>query len=394
MSQNVTHSKKIARALVARTGMSYTHARKLVQAGVEAGVLEPPFSDDRLPMLVDALLGSPLVAAIVTSAGPSAIAAAESASKAPSAPHSIDAELQSARDGEVIDWSQVARARFPETGDRWWTVRARHGHFVVLTQQVPFKKKGVLRYTVVDQSRGVRGPVNTIGQGWSGIETDRGCKVLARAMSLGMREVSHRNNVPIEATDIEWTKPVEQVRAVLPEVSVDDVLGDPVRAGEALAAGAVRGGQMARRDVVAALEAGRDLSSHGGRSVYEVTTHDVAGMLRRTAVLVRSGLPMPACLDLASRSAKAPVLRAAMADVAVLLKGGWRLHEAFGAYPVLFDDFVVASVFAGEQSGQIETLMVSAAETIVAEKPYTLVSTRYSETPLPRGDRKSMSLNV
>lgn len=59
MSQNVTHKKKIARALVARTGMSYTHARRLVLAAAEAGVLEPPFSDERLPVVVDAILGSP-----------------------------------------------------------------------------------------------------------------------------------------------------------------------------------------------------------------------------------------------------------------------------------------------------------------------------------------------
>lgn len=56
MSQNVTHTKKIARALAERTGTPYTRARKQVLTAMEAGLLPEPFSDESLPGLVDVLV--------------------------------------------------------------------------------------------------------------------------------------------------------------------------------------------------------------------------------------------------------------------------------------------------------------------------------------------------
>lgn len=104
-----------------------------------------------------------------------------------------------------IPWAKVVRARFRETGRLWWAVRAQRGRFVVCTQQVPFEPRGVLRYTVLDLDRGIRGPCNLVGQGWEGIDTDRGCRALVLAMVLGVVEVSHRNHVPTCPTEVEFT---------------------------------------------------------------------------------------------------------------------------------------------------------------------------------------------
>lgn len=104
----------------------------------------------------------------------------------------------------------------------WWRVQAVSEHFVALVQQVPFQKKGVLRYCVIDWRNGVRGPCNLIGQGYGdgsysreecaemlgafeGREAEQEYEERMRAEGRTswpcyepmVLEVSHRNRVPI-----------------------------------------------------------------------------------------------------------------------------------------------------------------------------------------------------
>lgn len=83
----------------------------------------------------------------------------------------------------------------------WWTVRASDERFVILNRQAPFAPKGDLEYTIIDWERGVRGPCNLIGQGWD-TSTAQGCDDLMRWLYKDV-EVSYRNNVPAEVTEIE-----------------------------------------------------------------------------------------------------------------------------------------------------------------------------------------------
>ncbi|MFD6517318.1 hypothetical protein [Rhodococcus sp. NPDC060176] len=85
------------------------------------------------------------------------------------------------------------------TGDskKKWTVRAQTENFTVLTRQADFKPKGTLSYTVIDWRKKIRGPANTIGQGWN-VDTDDQCLELCQLMEAGQREVSHRNNVELD----------------------------------------------------------------------------------------------------------------------------------------------------------------------------------------------------
>lgn len=93
-------------------------------------------------------------------------------------------------------------------GRRWWTVRAVSEHFTACVQQVPFKPKGTLRYTVLDWRNERRGPCNLIGQGYGdGSYSEQECaemlaefeRVEVVCPTLGPQralEVSARNNVP------------------------------------------------------------------------------------------------------------------------------------------------------------------------------------------------------
>lgn len=84
---------------------------------------------------------------------------------------------------------------------QWWTVRGNAGEVVVLTRQAPFRRRGVLEYTVLDWRSGVRGPVNVVGQGWD-VDTDEQCQELAELVHGGKWTVTVRNWLPIDVTDV------------------------------------------------------------------------------------------------------------------------------------------------------------------------------------------------
>lgn len=84
---------------------------------------------------------------------------------------------------------------------QWWTVRGRVDDVAVLTRQAPFRRRGVLEYTVLDWRAGVRGPVNTIGQGWD-VDTDEQCQELAELVRDGKWAVSSRNWLPIDVAEV------------------------------------------------------------------------------------------------------------------------------------------------------------------------------------------------
>lgn len=106
------------------------------------------------------------------------------------------------------------RVRFANgaAAHKTWKVRAADERFVILT------RKNDEQYCIIDWERGVRGPCDLIGQGWScsGDGADRLLRALNYHLEVSARlhagagkvameeistEVSYRNNVPIE---IEW----------------------------------------------------------------------------------------------------------------------------------------------------------------------------------------------
>ncbi|MCW2632069.1 MAG: hypothetical protein JWR88_1031 [Pseudonocardia sp.] len=90
------------------------------------------------------------------------------------------------------------RVRLDPDPRRWWTVQAVSPHFAVCVQQVPFKPKGTLRYTVLDWRNSVRGPCDLIGQGYGdGSYSEQECVAMLAEFESGELEVSYRNRVPL-----------------------------------------------------------------------------------------------------------------------------------------------------------------------------------------------------
>lgn len=85
------------------------------------------------------------------------------------------------------------RVKFAEE-NRWWDVRAHDGRWAILTRQAAFQSAGTLKYTVVDQDQALRGPANTIGQGWD-VEDAEGCDELLAALQAGEFSISTRNRI-------------------------------------------------------------------------------------------------------------------------------------------------------------------------------------------------------
>lgn len=85
----------------------------------------------------------------------------------------------------------------------WWTARAVDDRYAVLTRHTPFRKDGILTYTIIDAERGRRGPCNLIGQGW-GFDIDKpeeGAEELLAELQADKVQITSRNNVPTVLTD-------------------------------------------------------------------------------------------------------------------------------------------------------------------------------------------------
>ena len=118
-------------------------------------------------------------------------------------------------DGPVRDTLVTGqRVRFADTGTRWWTVRAASPRFAVLVQQVPFKPRGTMRYTIIDWAQRIRGACNLVGQGYgdgtySATECAQMLEDLEREWKPGpvdalCLEVSHRNRVPLRIAEVTY----------------------------------------------------------------------------------------------------------------------------------------------------------------------------------------------
>jgi type IV pilus assembly protein PilC len=70
-------------------------------------------------------------------------------------------------------------------------------------------------------------------------------------------------------------------------------------------------------------------------------------------VLLRSGLPMMQVLDATLERLDAGPLRKAVQQIREAVKGGARLSEAFARFPQLFPHLYIASLQAGEQTGDL-----------------------------------------
>ncbi len=75
------------------------------------------------------------------------------------------------------------------------------------------------------------------------------------------------------------------------------------------------------------------------------------------ATLLKAGMPLVQSLDLLRRRVDSPRFRAVLEDVHEKVRSGTALSDAFGAHGDLFPSVYVASLFAGERSGSLDTVL-------------------------------------
>lgn len=100
---------------------------------------------------------------------------------------------------------------------RWWEVRAADRRYMIAVRQEAFQPKGVLRYTIIDNTQDVRGACNLIGQGFGdGTYSVAECEFMLACLNTAREpgqvpgglddpfplEVSWRNRVPVEVTTL------------------------------------------------------------------------------------------------------------------------------------------------------------------------------------------------
>ncbi len=75
------------------------------------------------------------------------------------------------------------------------------------------------------------------------------------------------------------------------------------------------------------------------------------------ATLLKAGMPLVQSLDLLKRRVESPAFRAALEDVHEKVRSGTALSDAFAAHGDLFQTVYIASLFAGERSGSLDTVL-------------------------------------
>ena len=75
------------------------------------------------------------------------------------------------------------------------------------------------------------------------------------------------------------------------------------------------------------------------------------------ATLLKAGMPLVQSLDLLKRRVQSPTFRAVLEDVHEKVRSGTALSDAFAAHGALFPSVYVASLLAGERSGNLDTVL-------------------------------------
>lgn len=98
-----------------------------------------------------------------------------------------------------------------------------------------------------------------------------------------------------------------------------------------------------------------------GSTGSSVKPRDVAVFSRQIATMMKSGVPLVQSFDIIADGQKNVRFKNILNDVKQGLEGGQALHEAFGRYPVQFDELYRNLVRAGEASGVLDTVLDTVA---------------------------------
>jgi type IV pilus assembly protein PilC len=88
-----------------------------------------------------------------------------------------------------------------------------------------------------------------------------------------------------------------------------------------------------------------------------IPSRDFLVFNQELATLLKAGMPLVQSLDLLKRRVESPLFRTMLEDVHEKVKSGTALSDAFASHGDLFPSVYVASLFAGERSGSLDTVL-------------------------------------
>lgn len=131
--------------------------------------------------------------------------------------------------------------------------------------------------------------------------------------------------------------------------------GDIEAANEAEARVKLRAQRMTPLKVVAkGGSAGGSRKSKGGG---KVKAKDLQIFTRQLSTLLQAGIPILQSLDSLAKGTRAPVLKAATADIMLNVQKGKRFADALSDHPKVFDKFFQNMIRAGEESGGLDQIL-------------------------------------
>lgn len=88
-----------------------------------------------------------------------------------------------------------------------------------------------------------------------------------------------------------------------------------------------------------------------------VNTREFLVFNQELATLLKAGMPLVQSLDLLKKRVTSPVFRRVLDDVHEKVRSGTALSDAFGAHQTMFPRVYVASLLAGERSGNLDAML-------------------------------------
>ncbi len=130
--------------------------------------------------------------------------------------------------------------------------------------------------------------------------------------------------------------------------------GEIEAANEAEARVKLRAQKLIPIKIVSKEEKASIMKSYG---VKKVKSKDLQILTRQFSTLLGAGIPVVQSLEVLSKGTKNISLANTLQDVVNLIGSGKRLGDALGQYPLVFDNFYVNMVKAGEEGGVLDVVL-------------------------------------
>lgn len=141
----------------------------------------------------------------------------------------------------------------------------------------------------------------------------------------------------------------------------NETVSGEIKAASRDAAVAMLRGKKIRVQILKKKTGGFDFNSINNLGA-TVKLADVSRFTRQFAAMTSAGLPLVQCMDILSEQSENKLLQEAVRQVSSDIQGGSALSEALSKHPKVFNSLYCNMVDAGEQSGNLDGVLVRLAE--------------------------------